>query len=52
MPSIAAQAFGGEDRLARTGAAVTLPSPSRTGICSATGSQPHPALVHAASHCA
>jgi hypothetical protein len=52
MPSIAAQVFGGDGHRARSGTAVTLPSPSRTGTCSATGSQRHPALVHAASHCA
>ena len=52
MPSIAAQAAPGDGRRARTGAAVTLPSASRIGTCSATGSPSHPTFVHASVHCA
>jgi hypothetical protein len=51
MPSIAAQAERGAGQRARTGAAVTLPSPSQTGTCSAVGTPRHPAFVHAPIHC-
>jgi hypothetical protein len=52
MPSIAAQAKRGAGQRARTGAAVTLPRPSRTGTSSAAGASFQPAAAQASIHCA
>ena len=50
MDGIAAQADLGMGQRARTGAAVTRPSPARTGTGCGVGTPRQPAVVHAAIH--
>ena len=50
MPSIAARADRGAGQRAWTGAAVTRPSPSRSGTCSTAAVPGQPAAVHISIH--